>query len=324
MRQLKIGVIGTGHMGKNHVRILSEERNQFDLVGIYDEDQSRAEKIASQYKTLAAETADSLLDQVEAVVIAVPSSLHTKLGLAAAEHRVHALIEKPLTVNAQEAERLAYVFAAQGLKLAAGHVERFNPVVIELAKILKHEQIISIEARRYSPYDGRITDASVVEDLMIHDVDLVCSLMEGHQVVQSIGLGQVVKSGRLDFVQGMLKFDNGVQAGISASRVTEDKVRELQIHTHNSFIRANLLTKTLQVNKNASMIIDEGQENSYKQDSITQQIFVPIVEPLRAELMSFYHAVVNNCPVEVDGLAATKAIAICESIAKSAMLPAVG
>ena len=72
------------------------------------------------------------------------------------------------------------------------------------------------------------------------------------------------------------------------------------------------------------MIIDEGQENSYKQDSITQQIFVPIVEPLRAELMSFYHAVVNNCPVEVDGLAATKAIAICESIAKSAMLPAVG
>lgn len=320
MRRLKIGVIGVGHMGKNHVRILSEEHSQFELTGIYDADPNRAAKIAAQFETSAAKSADSLLDCVEAVVIAAPSSLHTQLGLLAARHGVHALIEKPLAVRSAEAGELSRAFAACGRKLAVGHVERFNPVVTELAKILEHEQIISIEARRYSPFDGRITDANVVEDLMIHDVDLVCSLMKGRRVVQTVGIGQTVRSSRLDFVQSMLRFDNGVQAVISASRVTEDKVRELHVHTRDSFIRANLLTKTLQINKNANMIIDEGQENSYKQDSITQQIFVPIVEPLRAELRSFGRAVLNDEPVAVDGATATNAIVICEDVIQSASL----
>ena len=175
-----------------------------------------------------------------------------------------------------------------------------------------------MEARRYSPFDGRIKDANVVEDLMIHDIDLVCNFMTDHQIVELSGLGQIIRSGRLDFVQSLLKFDNGVQATVSASRVTEDKIRELHIHTRDSFIKADLLAKTLQINKSTNMIIDVGQENSYKQDSVTQKIFVPIIEPLRAELLAFYNAVVNDTEVEIDGMTATHVISICEQVIQHA------
>lgn len=317
LRRLKIGVIGVGHMGQNHVRILSEERGHFDLVGIYDTVLSQAKKVATKFETCAFTDLNALLDIVEAVIIAVPSSLHKEIGLIAASHEVHALIEKPLAMTSVDAKELCSAFATHGCKLAVGHVERFNPVIVELSKILNHERIIAIEAKRYSSFDGRITDASVVEDLMIHDIDLVCSLMHGHTITQAIGLGQNIKSSRLDFVQSLLEFDNGVQASVNASRVTEDKIRELCVHTYDSFIRADLLAKTLLINQKSNLLLDEGGKNSYRQDSVIQKIFVPIIEPLRAELSSFYDAVINGHPVQVDGKDATNAIVLCEKIISS-------
>lgn len=314
MRQLKIGLIGVGNMGRNHLRILAEEIGHFSLVGIYDTDSMRTQQIADQYATTLYTSVDELLEQVEAVVIAVPSSLHKQFGLQAASHQVATLIEKPLAITSADAEELSQAFSKHKCKLTVGHVERFNPVITILKKILQHEKIIAMEARRYSPFDGRIKDANVVEDLMIHDIDLVCNFMKGHQIVELSGLGQITKSDRLDFVQSLLKFDNGVQATVSASRVTEDKIRELHIHTKDSFIKADLLAKTLQINKSTNMIIDEGQGNSYKQDSVTQKIFVPNIEPLRAEVLAFYNAVVNDAEVEIDGITATHVISICEQV----------
>lgn len=318
MRQLHIGVIGVGNMGRNHVRILSEEERYFHLAGVYDADCARAQKIAEQFGTTAFEEIDLLLQAVEAVVIAVPSSLHRAVGLLAAERGVHALIEKPLAMNSGEAEELCRAFATSGKKLTVGHVERFNPVYTELSKLLRHEEIIAIEARRYSPFDGRIKDANVVEDLMIHDIDLVCNLMEGHTVVRQSSLGQAVRSKRLDFAHCALRFDNGVQASVSASRVTQGKIRELNVHTCGGFITADLLAKTLQVSRSTNMVIDEGQESSYRQESVTEKIFVPIIEPLRAELISFYDAAVNDRPVKVDGQTAARIIALCEKVTKQA------
>lgn len=318
MRQLKIGLIGAGNMGRNHLRILAEEMGHFSLIGIYDVDSERTRQLAGQYGTKLYPNSNELLEQVEAVVIAVPSSLHKEFGLLASYHHVAALIEKPLAITSEDAAELCRAFSKNQCKLTVGHVERFNPVVAILKKILQHEQIIAMEARRYSPFDGRIKDANVVEDLMIHDIDLVCNFMTDHQIVELSGLGQIIRSGRLDFVQSLLKFDNGVQATVSASRVTEDKIRELHIHTRDSFIKADLLAKTLQINKSTNMIIDVGQENSYKQDSVTQKIFVPIIEPLRAELLAFYNAVVNDTEVEIDGMTATHVISICEQVIQHA------
>jgi len=319
-KKLKIGVIGVGNMGRNHLRILHEEASRFDLAGIYDADAGRAAELAGRYETEAVADAAGLLRRAEAVVIAAPTSLHKEYGMLAASMGVSALIEKPLATATQDAVELTRAFAQSSCKLAVGHVERFNPVITVLKNVLRHEDIVGIEARRYSPFDGRIKDASVIEDLMIHDVDLVCNLLDGHEVASVAGFGRSIKSGRLDFAQSLLRFDNGVQAAVFASRVTADKIRQLDIHTRDSFIKADLLAKTLLICRNANMVIDEGQECSYKQDSLTQRIFVPIVEPLRAELLAFHQAVTEDRDPAVDGNAATRIISICEAIQEKCRL----
>ncbi len=313
-KKLKIGVIGVGNMGRNHLRILKEETGYFEVVGIFDANAERAAELAGRYETEAVSDAAELLRRAEAVVIAVPSSLHKEYGMLAASMGVSALIEKPLAITVRDAMELTRAFSAHSCKLAVGHVERFNPVVSVLKKVLPHEEIVCIEARRYGPFDSRIQDANVVADLMIHDVDLVCDLLDGHEIISVAGCGRSVKSGKLDFAQSLLQFDNGIQAAVFASRVTADKIRQLDIHTKDSFIRADLLARTLRICRNTNTMIDEGQECSYKLDNLTQRIFVPIVEPLRAELVAFYQAMIEGHDIVVDGNAATHVLSICEAI----------
>jgi len=309
-----MGVIGVGNMGRNHVRILSGETNVCQLIGIYDTNAERAKKIATDYGTVAFQDMDTLLDNVEAVVVAVPSSLHMEIGWKVLKHNLHALIEKPLALSSLGAAELTKAFESKGRKLTVGHVERFNPVITELKKILQKEKIIEIETRRYSSFDPRISDANVVEDLMIHDIDLVNYLADGHAVTSIQSNGRVVRSGKLDHVSSLFEFDNGIQANLSASRISQSKIREVIVHTENYFLNANLLTRALTVYQGTNMIIGNGTENSYKQDSMIQRIFVPTVEPLREELLSFIHAITQEKPVAVSGDMAAAAIAICEKI----------
>lgn len=320
MSQIKIGVIGTGNMGRNHVRICREESGHFQLVGVYDVDPVRCEAVARSYETTAFHSAEVLLENVDAVVVAVPSSLHREVGLMAAAYGRHTLIEKPLSLTSKEAEELTQAFAKVNRRLAVGHVERFNPVVTELKKALKHEKIIALEARRYSSFDGRITDASVVDDLMIHDVDLMNDLLESASVQSVLACGRVVKSGRLDHVNAIIRYDGGLQANVAASRVAQNKIREVYVHTDSEFFEADLLNRSLLVYRNTNMIIEEGTESAYKQDSVIQRIFVPIVEPLRAELLAFGEAITGKRPVCVDGAAAGRAIQICEQITRQCLV----
>ena len=168
MRRLKVGVIGTGKMGRNHVRNYAEEIGHFELIGVYDANFQQALKVARQYNTKAYEDLSELLGQVEAVSVVVPSSLHREVGTLVAEHNVHALIEKPLALTSEDARYLTDLFESKNLKLQVGHIERFNPVISELDKILDKKTVFYIEVHRYSPFSGsgRITDTSVVEDLM--------------------------------------------------------------------------------------------------------------------------------------------------------------
>lgn len=316
---MKIGVIGTGHMGRNHVRALSEE-GRFILAGIYDKDLSQAEEIAAQYGTRAFASLDSLLEQVEAVVVAVPSSLHKEIGLVVAEHNVHALIEKPLATNSKDAQDIADAFSERDLKLAVGHIERFNPVIQELDKLINNKQIFYIEAHRYSPFggSGRIQDVSVIEDLMIHDIDLVCHMMEPYQVTAVHGLGEQIKSGCVDFASCSLDFNANAHAIINASRVSQEKERSICIHTADSCIYADLLLRSLTISQNTDMLLGGAHETSYRQNGVVQKIFVPIHEPLRLELISFYEAVTQNAPIAVTGEVGIRAIQICEEVSRCA------
>lgn len=321
MERLKIGVIGTGHMGRNHVRNLAEEA-RFELVGIYDKNAEQARKIARQYDTVPFDNLDMLLEQVQAVIVAVPSSLHKQIGLTVAEHGVHALIEKPLATNSGDAREIVKAFAEKGLKLQVGHIERFNPVIQELDKLLNNEQVFFIEVHRYSPFSGsgRITDTSVIEDLMIHDVDLVCHLMAPYAVSKVRGLGERVKSDNFDFASCTLNFSGRAHAVVNASRVSQDKERTMTIHTIDSYISADLLYRSIVVSKNMDLVIDGPHEQSYRQNGLVQKVFVPIQEPLHAELIAFYDSVVNDAPIAVTGEVGIQAIEICEEVARQANL----
>lgn len=317
MKKLKIGVIGIGHMGTNHVRNLAGD-GRFDLVGIYDADLQQAKRVADKYKISAYVSLDELLDELDAVVVAVPSSLHIEIGLRVAEHGVHALIEKPLATNVEDASVLIEAFKKNKLKLSVGHIERFNPVMVELDKIISSEDVICLEAHRYSPFSGsgRITDTSVVEDLMIHDIELVTHLMSPFKVTDIRGNGESVKTDNIDFATCMLNFGETAHAIINASRISQNKERMIVIHTAESCIRADLLSQTLTITKSTLLTVDAQGTNTYRQDGIVQHIFVPREEPLRAELLAFYQAVVEDAPVIVTGETAMRAIEICDELNK--------
>lgn len=319
MKTLKIGVIGIGHMGRNHVRNIAEEK-RFELVGIYDLNNKAAKEVADKYGVIAFETMEGLLESVDAVVVSVPSSLHKEVGLKVADFGVHALIEKPLATTSEDAQLIVETFYRKNLKLAVGHIERFNSVFKELQKIVDSNDIFYVEACRYSPFSGsgRITDTSVVEDLMIHDVDLICALMENREVTSIHGRGERVVSGRIDFATCLMDFGGEAHAIVSASRVSQDKERSITVHTKDQCIKANLLSKTLEIYKSTNLTIDINADNSYRQDSVVQKVYVPIEEPLRAELVSFYESIVDNKPIDVTGEIGVRAIKICEEVAKRA------
>lgn len=316
MKKLRIGVIGCGHMGCNHVRIISRE-SCFDFIGIFDKSIAQAKKCSEQYGVKAYSEPEELLQEVEAVVIAIPSSLHKEMAFLVADHHVHALIEKPIALNVVDAEEIVNKYNENGLKLSVGHVERFNPVIVELEKIIDTVgQIFYIEAHRYSPFSGggRITDTSVVEDLMVHDIDLVCGLMAPSRVTDIRSNGERIRSDRTDFATCMLDFGETAHAVINASRVSQNKERSLTVHTPECCIYADLLTRTLMISKNTNIIVDGLNANFYTQDGVIQKIFVPGKEPLREELLSFYDSVVYDRPVKVDGEAGLKAVKICEEV----------
>ncbi len=314
MKRLKYGCIGAGSMGSNHIRNVAQEVGHFDFVGIYDLNYELACKTAEKYQTRAFSDFEEFMDSVEAVSLVVPSHLHCEMGIKVAEHGVHALIEKPLSLNSEDARRVTEAFNSRGLKLQVGHIERFNSVVQELDKIIDKKKVFYIEVHRYGPFsdNGRITDTSVVEDLMIHDIDLVCHIMEPLKITDIRANGESIKSNMIDFATCMIDFGSNAHAIINASRVSQEKERSMVIHTEDNLIYADLLNKSLTISYNTDLIVNQG--NSYKQSGVVQKIFVPIQEPLRQELISFKNAIVDDKPIEVNGEVGTRAVKICEDI----------
>lgn len=315
---IKIGIIGTGNMGRNHLRILNEEKSTFELIGFFDGNPDTAKNLSNTFNVWAAKSAEELMEKVEAVVIALPSSLHIEMALKTAKFGLHTLVEKPLALNVKDAQKICDAYETAGKVLMVGHVERYNPVVIELQKILKDEQIIAVEAHRCSPYDGRISDADVISDLMIHDIDILfnCLLVDPIEKLQAHGKN-IVSQGNLDFVQAIFSMKNGIMASVTASRITEDKVRTIDIHTRSAFIRADLLTRTLQITRRTNYTLDTGYTPTYRQENIIEKVMVPMFEPLRKELGTFADCINENKTPPTDGKCASNAIMLAESIRSS-------
>lgn len=286
--RVKLGVIGTGHMGQYHVNV-AKTLNDATLVGIYDSDLERAKQIAEKHKTLAFSTIDELISKTDAVVIAVPTFLHHEIAKKALEANKHVLVEKPIAETTKQAKELVKIAGEKNLVLLVGHVERFNGAVLELSKIVKDPLLI--ESRRLSPSNPRIKDVGVVLDMMIHDIDIVLNLVNS-PVKKLSASGTKVSSDHEDVANVLLEFENGCLASITASRATQAKIRTLNITQKDVYIMLDFTDQEIELHRQAtSDILLLSEEIKYRQESIVEKIFVHKDNPLKQEHEHFIRCI---------------------------------
>ncbi|MBI4311501.1 MAG: Gfo/Idh/MocA family oxidoreductase, partial [Chloroflexi bacterium] len=289
-RTVSVGVIGAGSMGQHHARIMASLPG-VRLVGVADANAELGASIAGQYGARPYQDYRQLIGQVEAVTIAAPTGLHHSIGLECIGKGVHVLLEKPMASTSAQARELADAAQRRGVVLQVGHIERFNPTFGEMANVLVKEKLLAIEARRLSPYVERAADTSAVLDLMVHDLDIVLKLACSEVVhVQSTGIQAKVPN--LDHASAQLLFASGVMANLTASKISQQKVREITAICQDGVVQADLLARTVVVHREAiSDYRAEREKVTYRQQGVVEQVYVPMVEPLYAELRSFVECV---------------------------------
>ncbi|MGE4580838.1 MAG: Gfo/Idh/MocA family oxidoreductase [Synechococcus sp.] len=323
MHPVKVGVIGIGNMGWHHARVLSLLKDA-ELVGVADPDPDRGQLAKEQFGCQWFPDYPTLLAEVEAVCIAVPTLLHHAVGLACLESGVHVLIEKPIAASQDEATALIQAARKAGRLLQVGHIERFNPAFRELTKVVANEEVVVLEGRRHSPHSDRANDVSVVLDLMIHDIDLVLELAQA-SVVRLAAAGGRSAEGPIDYVNATLGFENGVVASLTASKMSHRKIRSLSAHCRSSLVETDFLNHTLHIHRRAHewYSADHG-ELLYRNDGFIEEVSTTSIEPLYAELEHFLQCVRGRETPAVDGLQASRALLLADLIEQAVEHPDMG
>jgi predicted dehydrogenase len=322
MAALRLGVVGTGSLGFHHARILSSMPG-VHFAGVHDSNPVRAAEVAAQLGVTAAPSLDDLLDASDAVVIAVPTSAHEEVALAAIGRGVHVLIEKPIAPSLAAADRIVGAADAAGVLVQIGHVERFNAALRACEPYL--EEPLFVESHRLAPFGPRGTDVAVVLDLMIHDVDLVLSLMK--RPVRSVAaVGVPVLTPSVDIANARLEFEGGGVANLTASRVSLERMRKIRFFQRSGYISLDLAAgkgeflrlKPGATAQLASLMAGQGGARADAglpagigiQDLVER---IPLAgdggEPLFHELNSFIAAVAGAAPVPVSGHDGRRALA---------------
>lgn len=316
---IRVGVIGVGNMGQHHTRVLSRLKD-VELVGVSDVNVERGLDTAGKYRIRFFENYQDLIQQVDAVCIAVPTRLHHSVGTACLQAGVHVLIEKPIAASIAEAESLVNAAAVSNCILQVGHIERFNPAFQELHKVLKTEELLALEARRMSPYSQRANDVSVVLDLMIHDIDLMLELAGSSVATLTASGSRAANSGYLDYVTATLRFANGMVATLTSSKVTHRKIRTITAHCKNSLTEADFLNNEILIHRQttANSFTDYGQV-LYRQDGLIEKVYTSNIEPLHAELEHFVNCVRGGEQPSVGGEQALKALRLASLIEQMAI-----
>lgn len=285
---LKIGLIGLGSMGKNHLRILSMLK-EVDLIFISDLNAETANSLAVAHGVPAVSDPFAALDTVDAVVICTPTETHAdyirRIGLSVR----NIFVEKPLAATVDEARIVKDFADANDLNLQVGFIERYNPVVQGLKDILeKSERVISVDFTRTNKLSARITDVDVVIDLMIHDIDLALFL---NGPARSVAAHGFANDDVIDFASTLITHDNGRFSRIQASRITEKKMRKIEATCTDMFVDCELLKKEILITRQSQIIQEEGQP--YKVTAIQEVIEVRPQEALLSELQGF----ITSCKI---------------------------
>jgi predicted dehydrogenase len=309
---LPVGVIGVGSLGYHHARILRDVEGA-ELVGVHDADAGRAAQVAGELGVRSFSTLESLLEAVEAAVIAVPTTVHADVALAALDRGVHLLIEKPLAATLEEADRILRRAESNGLLVATGHVERFNGALRACEPYLEDPRFI--ESHRLSPFGPRGTDVAVVLDLMIHDIDLVLGLVP-HPVAEVHAVGVPVLTPSVDIANARLGFTTGAVANITASRISRERMRKIRLFQGSGYISLDLGTGSgefLRLREGFSLGNLAGAPSI---ESIVERVefMGDGKEPLRAELESFVAAVRGEGDLVVSGHDGREALSVALQI----------
>lgn len=308
-RPLRFAVVGAGQMGSNHLRILSSLKD-VELVAVVDPDRARGEAARARFGCEHLQDPLSLVGRVDAVCVASPSSSHAQVAGDLLEHGIHCLIEKPLATT--ESDCLALIAAAhdRGLVLLVGHVERFNPVVQQLERVLGQATVHAIDVRRMSSLSARITDIDVVGDLMVHDIDIVLAMSTAN--VEDVVARGVRTGGTAGaYVAVTISFDDGSIACLAASRITHNKIREMQVTADVGLVSVNYLTQELLIHRQSELSALRGSGGAdYVLDMAIERVHVRSTEPLLAELEHFVRSVRGVEEPQVTGHDALRAMRV--------------
>ena len=302
---MRVAVVGVGHLGKHHARIFRALPG-VELTAVVDTNQARAEEIAAANQTRALMRSTSLLDKVDAVSVAVPTEQHLAVALPFLEAGVPVLVEKPMARSLEEADQMIAAAAKSGAVLAVGQTERFNPAVEAARPMLTDPRFI--EVHRLGTFPERSLDIDVVFDLMIHDLDVVLSLVRSE--VESIeAVGVPVLTGRVDIANARIRFANGCIANLTASRISRDRVRKIRFFQPATYLSIDYAAQKVEMYR---LVKGEGPKPSIEGGD------VPVVneEPLKRELADFLDAVTSKRAPMVDGAQGRRALALATEITR--------
>ena len=297
--KLKIGVLVVGRMVTYHDNVLSTMNQEIDFAGVYDIDEARSHFIAEKYNTHTYSSMEGLLDEVDAICIAVPTKLHYEVARQALAADIHTLVEKPISSTIEEASDLVKTAKERNLMFQVGHVERFKGAVVELRKIVLNPYLV--EARRLSPWIEKDWDTGVVLDLMIHDIDIVLSLIKS-EVASIDCMGSRLRSGFEDIASAVLQFENGAIANITSSRLSETRIRTMSVSQDKAFITLDFESQDIDIYRGASASFFVSQsEITYKQESFVERVKVQKENALKEELQHFIDCILERTDPIISG-----------------------
>lgn len=317
MNPVRVGVVGAGSLGYHHVRLL-REMPEFRLSGFVELNADRAAKVSRELEVPSYGDLDTLLDDVDAMTIAVPTPRHYEVASRALERGKHVLIEKPITATVEEADALLEIAARTGVLIQTGHVERFNRAVRAALPYVAHPRFI--ESDRLAPFNVRGSDVAVVLDLMIHDIDLILTLV--NSVAGSIAaVGIPVLTPTVDIANARITFQSGAVANITASRISRERVRKVRIFQPSGYLSLDLGAGSgeffrLKHSDGLHALIASGGTPDLADFVERIPLEAPEGEPLKLEFEAFASALSGTAPLVVSGADGRRALAVALRIVR--------
>lgn len=319
MNPLRIGVVGVGHLGKLHVKMLADMPG-VQLTGVFDTDETKAQSVAAEYGTRAWSTLDALMERVDAITVATTTTAHFGVACEALQRGVHVFLEKPITETVAEANEICRLARERRVVVQVGHIERFNPAILALEGFPL--QPLFVESHRLAQFKPRGTDVAVVLDLMIHDIDLILTFVKS-PVRQIDANGVAVVSDTIDIANARIQFESGCVANVTASRISQRAMRKMRLFQPNAYISLDFAEGMAEVfrlvgedapDMSGAMVLGEMGLGKNRKKIVYEQPEPREVNALRHELGLFVSAVANGTAPVVTADDARRALEVATSI----------